>query len=157
MHQVSRGPCQPGKLDPSFDCRSSHIINHVFPYMKVDWRTHPTTSALLHAGLFPMSRRTARQLRWQGDPERLQYVPHGAGATREWSSLDPPREGVPFKHPVDIGDSHQATCAIVTPAGLDRSDGHDASDQEKLASRRYAYIVELRRQWRAARPFRALR
>jgi len=122
-----------GELDPSFDCRSStHLSIHVFSLYESGLAHAPQQHRpLLHAGLFPMSRRTARQLRWQGDPERLQYVPHVQAQLESGAPLIRHEEGVPFKHPVDIGDLTQATCSDCHTGGLDRSDGHDASDQEK--------------------------
>jgi hypothetical protein len=52
----------------------------IFPYMKVDWRTHPNNIGHFYTpGCFRCHDGAARQLRWEGDSKGLQYLPHCSG------------------------------------------------------------------------------
>ena len=56
-----------------------------FPYMKVNWKTHPNNIGhFYYPGLLPLPRWQSREQGRQGHQQRLQLVPHGDRAAGKW-------------------------------------------------------------------------
>jgi nitrate/TMAO reductase-like tetraheme cytochrome c subunit len=91
----------------------------IFPYMKVDWRTHPNNIGHLYTpGCF-------RCHDGQHVSSDGRVIPNGCTTCHtvladleSGTALIRSETGIPFKHPVDIGDLTQVTCSECHSGGV---------------------------------------
>ncbi len=91
----------------------------IFPYMKVDWRTHPNNIGHFYSpGCFRCHDGQHVSSLRQSHSERLRHLSHGLAELQSGTPLIRHEPGVPFQHPVDIGDLTQVNCSDCHTGGV---------------------------------------
>ena len=97
-----------------------HIYQSTFfPYMKVDWRTHPNNIGHFYTpGCFRCHDGQHVSSDGKVIPKDCNTCHTVQAQLESGAPLIRHEEGVPFKHPVDIGDLTQATCSDCHTGGV---------------------------------------
>lgn len=108
--QIYNSPAQPIKTAVAE--LQQIYSNTIFPYMKVDWRTHPTNIGHFY---FPGCFRCHDGQHVSADGKVITKTCTACHTVLSEAESGTPlmgtMEGVPFKHPVDIGDISQVSCS----------------------------------------------
>ena len=108
--QIYNSPAQPIKTAVAE--LQQIYSNTIFPYMKVDWRTHPTNIGHFY---FPGCFRCHDGQHLSADGKVITKTCTACHTVLSEAESGTPlmgtMEGVPFKHPVDIGDISQVSCS----------------------------------------------
>lgn len=91
----------------------------IFPYMKVDWRTHPNNIGHFYApGCFRCHDGQHLSATGKVIPKDCTICHAVLAQLQSGVYLMRHEEGVPFQHPVDIGDLTQVTCSDCHTGGV---------------------------------------
>jgi hypothetical protein len=91
----------------------------IFPYMKVDWRTHPNNIGHFYTpGCFRCHDGQHVSSDGKVIPKDCNTCHTVQAQLESGTPLIRHEEGIPFKHPVDIGDLTQVTCSDCHTGGV---------------------------------------
>jgi len=91
----------------------------IFPYMKVDWRTHPNNIGHLYSpGCFRCHDGQHTSADGRVIPKTCDTCHTVLAEVQSGAPLMSHEQGVPFQHPVDIGDLTQVTCSDCHTGGV---------------------------------------
>ena len=91
----------------------------IFPYMKVDWRTHPNNIGHLYSpGCFRCHDGQHVSADGKVIPKDCDTCHTVLAEVQSGTPLIRHEQGVPFQHPVDIGDLMQVSCSDCHTGGV---------------------------------------
>jgi nitrate/TMAO reductase-like tetraheme cytochrome c subunit len=91
----------------------------IFPYMKVDWRTHPNNIGHLYSpGCFRCHDGQHVSADGKVIPKACDTCHTVLAEVQSGSAFISHEQGIPFQHPVDIGDLTQVTCSDCHTGGV---------------------------------------